>query len=161
MACVTRQLVQAQGNEVGNALESRVTESAIGTPRPAAVTELVLFLLVGGLAALCFAWLSATVIESRTGLPDWVVSALCYAVFIGPVYLAHRYLAFRSDVPHAVALPRYIAVQLSALTLASIFSYVCYSIVGLPSVPAALLVIGLTSAVNFVVLKLWAFTARR
>jgi putative flippase GtrA len=157
----TTPLVQPRRNEVGNFLESRATDSAVKTPRPAVLTELVLFLVVGGLAALCFAWLSATMIEQRTGLPDWVVSALCYAAFIGPVYLAHRLLAFRSDVPHAVALPRYIAVQLSALTLASIFSYVCYSVIGLPTVAAAAVVIGLTSAVNFVVLRLWAFAVRR
>ncbi len=146
---------------MGNSVKSRVTDSAVETRRPAAITELVLFLAVGGVAALCFAWLSASIIEQRTGLPDWVVSALCYATFIGPVYLAHRFLAFRSEVPHAIALPRYIAVQLSALMLASIFSYVSYSIVGLPSFPAAVLVIGLTSGVNFAVLKLWAFAARR
>ncbi len=161
MASITRQSVQAQRNEVGNAVESRVTDSAVEPRRSAAITELVLFFVVGGLAALGFALLSASVIGLRTGLPDWVASALCYAAFIGPVYLAHRTMAFRSDVPHAVALPRYIAVQLSALTLASIFSYVCYSVIALPTVPAAVLVIGLTSGVNFVVLKLWAFAAGR
>jgi hypothetical protein len=33
-------------------------------------------------------------------------------------------------------------------------------VIGLPTLPAALIVTGLTSAVSFVVLKLWAFRRR-
>jgi len=77
-----------------------------------------------------------------------------------PVYVAHRRYSFSSRAPHAVALPRYAAVQLSALALASVFSWLCYSILGMPTGLAALLVIGLTSGVNFIILKLWAFAHR-
>lgn len=132
-----------------------------GTPRPSVATELVSFIIVGGLAALCFVGLSAVMIDLRTGLPDWAVSTLCYAVFIAPVYVAHRRISFRSATPHGVALPRYVAVQLGALTLASAFSYLFYSVLLLPGAVASALVIGLTSAVNFVVLRLWAFAVRR
>jgi putative flippase GtrA len=93
-------------------------------------------------------------------MPAWVVSAGCYALFIVPVYLAHRRLSFHSQMPHAVALPRYVAVQASALALASLFSFVCYGLIGMPSALAAVVVICLTSGVNFVVLKLWAFAQR-
>src|SRR5690606_22596224 len=95
-----------------------------------------------------------------TGIPDWVVSAFCYAVFIVPVYLAHRQFSFRSRASHMVALPRYVAVQLSALCLAALFSYLCYAVLHLTSGWAAVLVIALTSGVNFVLLKLWAFAQR-
>jgi putative flippase GtrA len=138
-------------------LESLMRDSAIEAPRPSPAAEVFSFLFVGGIAALCFIGLSMLMIDLKTGLPNWVVSALCYAAFIVPVYLAHRAYSFRSHAPHAVALPRYVAVQFSALTLAAIFSYVCYNLLGLETAAAAFVVIGLTSGVNFIVLKLWAF----
>jgi putative flippase GtrA len=141
-------------------LESLMRDSAVEMPRPSLAAEIVSFLFIGGMAALCFVGLSMLMIGLRTGLPDWIVSALCYASFIIPVYLAHRAYSFRSKTPHRVALPRYIAVQLSALSLAALFSYVCYSVLGMQTGAAAFLVIGLTSGVNFVVLKIWAFAHR-
>jgi putative flippase GtrA len=141
-------------------LESLMRDSAIESPRPKLAAEIFSFLFVGGMAALCFIGLCMLMIDLRTGLPDWIVSALCYAAFIVPVYLAHRAYSFRSKAPHAVALPRYIAVQLSALSLAALFSYVCYNVLGMQTAAAALLVIALTSGVNFVVLKVWAFAHR-
>jgi putative flippase GtrA len=137
-----------------------VRDTQAETPRPALLGELFSFAAVGGTAALAFVALSTLLTGLPTGLPDWLVSALCYALFIVPVYLAHRRLSFHSEVPHAVALPRYVAVQMSALALASLFSYVCYGLFGLSSAVAATLVICLTSGVNFVVLKLWAFAQR-
>jgi putative flippase GtrA len=141
-------------------LESLMRDSVIEAPRPSLVTELFSFLFVGGLAAVSFVGLSMLMIDLRTGIPDWIVSAGCYALFIVPVYLAHRHYSFRSATPHAVALPRYVAVQMSALALASLFSYICYSVLGMSTGTAALLVIVLTSGVNFIVLKLWAFAVR-
>ena len=93
----------------------------------------------------------------RTGVPDWLMSTLCYAAFIGPVYLAHRRFSFRSDAPHGRALPRYIAVQLCGLALASLFSYICYSVLGIPTIAAGILVIALTAGFNFVIVRTWAF----
>jgi SAM-dependent methyltransferase len=126
--------------------------------RPAALMQLASFLVIGIIAALLYVGLSMLMIGLRTGIPDWIVSVACYALFIVPVYLAHRHYSFRSDVPHAIALPRYVAVQVSALCLAALFSYVCYQWLGMQSAVAAILVIGLTSGVNFVLLKLWAFS---
>lgn len=123
--------------------------------------QLLSFGLVGGVAALAYTLLTAALIELHTGIPNAVIGTFCYALFIGPVYLAHRRLSFRSGTPHAVALPRYIAVQLSALLLAALFSQLAYSVLDLSSLPGAFLVIVLTSGVNFAVLKLWAFAADR
>lgn len=138
-------------------------ESIVRDPAPDApglTLQLISFLAVGGFAALGYFTLSLLAISLATGIPDWLMSAACYALFIVPVYLAHRRFSFRSDTPHGVALPRYAAVQLSALCLAAFFSYVCYSFLGLATVQAAILVTGLTSGVNFIVLKLWAFARR-
>lgn len=141
-------------------LESLMREAPDVGLRPSLGAELLSFILVGGTAALAFAGLSTLLIGAGTGVPDWILSAVCYALFIVPVYLAHRALSFRSKTPHEVALPRYVAVQLSALLLATLFSYVCYVVFGMPATIASFLVIGLTSGVNFIVLKVWAFAHR-
>jgi hypothetical protein len=46
---------------------------------------------------------------------------------------------------------------MASLFLASLFSYVVYGVLQLPTLPASLIVTGLTSAVSFLILKLWAF----
>jgi putative flippase GtrA len=119
--------------------------------------DLAAFLVVGGSGAVAFVLLSSLMIELNTGLPDWLVSALCWAGLIVPVYLGHRFVSFRSDAPHTQALPRYVAVQVLGLTLAALFSWIAYSVLGLPSLVGAVLVAGLTAGLNFVILRAWAF----
>lgn len=131
-----------------------------GTDRPARSgigRDLLGFLLVGGSGAVAFVVLSSLAIGLRTGVPDWIVSALCWAALIGPVYLGHWLYSFRTGAPHRQALPRYIAVQLAGVALAAIFSYLTYRILGLPAVVGAIAVTTLTSGVNFVILRAWAF----
>jgi putative flippase GtrA len=117
------------------------------------------FLLVGGSGAVAFIVLSTLMIELRTGAPDWLVSALCWAVLIMPVYLGHRAISFRSDAPHGQALPRYVLVQVVGVTLAAAFSYLAYHVLGLPSLVGAVSVAALVAGMNFSILKLWAFAA--
>ena len=69
----------------------------------------------------------------------------------------HRRFSFQSDVSHWQALPRYMSVQGMALVLAALFSYVVHGVLNLPTVFASMLVITLTSGVNFMVLRSWAF----
>ncbi len=123
--------------------------------------ELMSFLLIGGIAALLFVALSAAMIGLYPAVPAWMMSAGCYAAFILPVYLMHRRFTFRSGEEHRRALPRYVAVQVSALVLASAFSFLCYSMLGLSGWSAALIVIALTSGVNFMALRFWAFASGR
>ncbi len=138
-------------------LETLVRDTAIDTDRVPVGRQLISFVIVGGSGAACFIGLSSLAIGLHTGIANWIVSALCYAVLIGPVYLMHRRFSFGSEAPHGHALPRYVAVQLSALALASLFSFILYGFFGLPTVLASLLVTGLTSGVNFMILRLWAF----
>jgi putative flippase GtrA len=119
------------------------------------------FLFVGGSGAVAFVVLSALAVSLKTGIPDWIMSALCWVALIGPVYLGHRIWSFKTGVPHRQALPRYIAVQICGIILASIFSYLCYRVLGLSTVVAAALVTALTSGVNFVILRAWAFAEGR
>lgn len=138
-------------------LESLMRDSLDQTSERPVTTELAWFVLVGGGAALALASVTAAMISLRTGVPDWVMGALCYAAFIGPVYLLHRRLSFRSEAAHGQAFPRYVAVQLSAIALVSLFSWLCYTVLGVRSVIGSVIVLGLTAGVNFAVLRLWAF----
>ncbi|MGN6100675.1 MAG: GtrA family protein [Devosia sp.] len=141
------------------ALESLVPDPfAAPARRDPVFGQLIAFLLVGGSGAVAFVLLSTIAIGLRPPVPDWVASTVCYAALIGPVYLLHRRFSFRSSAPHGHALPRYVGVQIGAICLASLFSYVTYHLLGLPTVWASLLVTGLTSGVSFVILKAWAFT---
>jgi SAM-dependent methyltransferase len=133
-------------------------DSAIEAPRVSLAAQLASFLIIGGGAAAAFIALSTAAMSLPIAAPRWVVSGACYALFIVPVYLLHRRFSFSSSAPHGSALPRYVAVQLSALVLATLFSYLAYGVAGLPTPVAATLVIALTSGVNFMVLRLWAFS---
>lgn len=141
-------------------LESLVRDQDHTIARPSLTWQALSFLVIGGGAALAFVALSSLVLGLGLPLADWIASALCYAAFIVPVYLLHRRFSFASSAPHERALPRYVAVQMVGLGLATLFSFVAYGVVGLPTLAASLLVIALTSAVNFLVLKVWAFGER-
>jgi putative flippase GtrA len=121
------------------------------------IVELLRFGFVGGSGVVGFVALSNIAIGLHTGMPAWIVSALSYAAMIIPVYLGHHRFSFRSPVPHSKGLPRYVTVQIGALALAAVFSYVMYSMIKLPPLYASVLVTGLTSGVTFLVLRLWAF----
>lgn len=123
---------------------------------PSVLGQLAAFVTIGAAGAAAFVALSSLA-SHVTGSESSLVNALCYAALIGPVYLAHRRFSFQSDLPHSHALPRYIGVQLMALALVTLFSFVVYGMLGMTSVVAATLVIALTSGLNFVVLRAWAF----
>lgn len=125
---------------------------------PSSWVSLLCFILVGGSGALAFVVLSTLAIDIFAGMPKWLLSTACYVTLIGPVYLLHRRFSFQSAAPHRHALPRYVLVQLGAVVLTSIFSFIGYRLLSLEAPLAPLLVTMLTSGVSFAVLKLWAFT---
>jgi putative flippase GtrA len=139
-------------------LQGLMREDAAPGQRSTLLAGLLSFLIIGGVAAVSFVGVSAAAVALLSNVPAWLVSALCYAAYVIPVYLLHRRFSFQSDAAHARALPRYLAVQLAGVALATAFSWVAYGVFGLPTIMAALLVIGLTSGVNFVVLRRWAFS---
>ncbi len=143
---------------MSTSLESLMREPSAQSGMSPLLAGLLSFVIIGGAAAFSFVGVSSAAVALFRGAPNWLVSALCYAAFIVPVYLLHRRFSFRSSAAHGQALPRYILVQLGGLAVATVFSYVCYRVIGLPTPLAALLVIGLTSSINFVVLRLWAFS---
>ena len=139
------------------ALQSLMRGAQHEEARPGALDGLLRFILIGAGGASAFVVLSSTVIWIGTGLADWIVNSICYAALIGPVYLLHRRFSFQSHAAHRQALPRYAIVQAMALVLAALFSFVIHGVLMLPTVAASMLVISLTSGVNFMVLRSWAF----
>lgn len=123
-------------------------------------TGFIAFLAIGAGAALLYVLLVQIFLPLVLVVPSWVVSVVTYGVLIVPTYLMHRRYAFRSEVAHERALPRYILVQIMSLALVAGFSWLAYGVVSLDHLPAAILVIGLTAGVNFLVLKLYAFASR-
>jgi len=115
------------------------------------------FLAVGLGAALAFTAFSSFIVSLHTGLPDWVANAMAYTIFMSAAYLLHRRFSFRSQTPHREAFPRYALTQATGLALAAGFSFVAYSMLGMRAMFAAAIVFTLTSVLNFVVLRLWAF----
>jgi len=143
------------------ALQSLMPEMPHARVERRARGGLLSFIGIGGAAAASFVIVSSVLVAILPMIEGWIISAACYAAFIVPVYLLHRRYSFASDVAHGQGLPRYVAVQMVALLLATLFGYVFHGSMGLPSLPSAVLVIVLTSGVNYLVLKGWAFAAAR
>lgn len=139
------------------ALQSLMRDVPPSQPRRPLFGGLLAFLAIGGAGAAAFVVLSTAMIWLDTGLADWIVNTACYATLILPVYLMHRRYSFASEAPHIRALPRYMAVQGMALLLAALFSFGIHGVLAVPTVPASMLVIALTSGINFVILRSWAF----
>lgn len=121
--------------------------------------EAFAFYMVGGLAALAYVAITSGLIHLETGIADWIISGLTYALFMPLVYFAHRMFSFRSDAPHRRAFSRYVVVQIMGLCVATILSYLAFHVFILMPVIGSGLVIGLTSIFNFLVLRGWAFAA--
>lgn len=139
-------------------LESLMRESLAARGSPPVLPGILSFLIIGSVAAIAFVGVSSAALALPTGWPKWLVSTLCYGAFIVPVYLLHRRFSFASRAPHLRALPRYLVVQIWGLGLAAGFSWLAYGRFDLPNPVAGLLVVGLTSGLNFVILRLWAFS---
>lgn len=140
------------------AIESPLRAASPPVARRPPFSGLFAFIAIGAAGAAAFVALSTLAIGViDTGLPEWVVNALCYGALIGPVYLLHRRFSFVSDAPHRQALPRYMAVQGMALVLTALLSYLAHNVLAMPVLPASIMVVGATSASNFLVLRGWAF----
>ncbi|UYO01102.1 MAG: GtrA family protein [Devosia sp.] len=143
------------------ALQSLMRQPTTGPAPAPRSASLMSFLAIGAGGAIGFVIVSGLLVGLVPQEAAWIVSAACYCAFILPVYLLHRRFSFASEAEHARALPRYAGVQAMAMLLAAAFGYVFHGALTLPSLPAALLVVALTSGVNFVVLKSWAFAVAR
>lgn len=142
-------------------LQSLMMRDVPRAASPSLFGGLFAFVGIGASGAAAFVLLSTIMIWLNPMATPWLVNTACYAATILPVYLMHRRFSFASDASHRQALPRYVAVQCMALALAALFSFVVHGLLTLPTLFASMLVITLTSGVNFVVLRNWAFVRSR
>ncbi|UJW87074.1 GtrA family protein [Devosia sp. SL43] len=143
------------------ALQSLMRDVPRSVPSPNPLVGVFNFIGIGATGAAAFVMLSTLVMWLDPDAERWMINAACYAATILPVYLMHRRFSFDSDASHVQAFPRYFAVQAMALVLAAVFSFVINGVLSLPTFFASMLVIGLTSGVNYLVLRSWAFARGR
>lgn len=143
------------------ALQSLMRDVPQAVPQRGPLGGVFNFIGIGAGGAGAFVVLSTVMMWLDPAAERWMINAACYAATILPVYLMHRRFSFDSDASHVQALPRYLAVQAMALMLAALFSFVINGVFALPTLFASMLVIALTSGVNYVVLRGWAFARNR
>jgi hypothetical protein len=73
-------------------MRDQLTAEDAGAPM---LVQLFAFVLIGGAAALAFVGVSSAAVVTFDTLPAWLVSSLCYAAFIVPVYLLQRRYSFQ------------------------------------------------------------------
>ena len=127
------------------------SSSDIGNDGP----ELALFLLVGGSAALAFSITAGLL--AGFGLQPWMAGSTAYACVIPLAYLGQKRLTFKSNAKHAIALPRYIATQLTALLSSAVFAELVFGLTDINTYVGFIIISGPIALVNFLILKLWTF----
>ncbi len=143
------------------ALESLIRQMPDPVPALPREPGFVSFALIGGMGILAFLALNGLAgMVTPEGL-GMVGMALCYLVVLFPVYRLHRHFTFASDARHSLALPRYLAVQAGTFLVASLFGFALTGTMTIPSLSSALIVLVLTSAINFVAVKNWAFARQK
>ncbi len=123
-------------------------------------TGLARFVAIGAGMAVFYVGLTEVLMARFADMPAAPFSTFVFAALLVPVYFLSHNFAFFSEAAHADALPRYAAVQLAFLLLATGFSFVAHGVVGMPHLGTGLLVFFLTAGVNFSILRRWAFASR-
>lgn len=115
------------------------------------------FLIVGGSGAVAFVILTNIGLNLFPKLPKTLVSVCSYALLILPVYTLHRSFSFESNLPHKIALPKYVITQIISLCFNFSFSYLLFNVLHFPNFWGSVGITILTSVGSFIALKLWAF----
>jgi putative flippase GtrA len=122
----------------------------------AAIGRLLRFTAVG-LAAMA-AYAAAVTALSALGLrPQWLASGVAYAIAAIWSYIGHRRISFRSDLPHAVAGPRFVVVTLTGQALAIALPALITDFSGYPGHVATLAVCIVCPAVSFLLNSSFVF----
>ena len=120
--------------------------------------ELFLFSLIGGTGAVVYAALNYGF--TSLGIRPSLSIALTLALLIPPVYYLQHRLTFRSGRSHLSAFPRYAGTQLFGNVLAMVVTELFPAPIKAYPVPAWIVIAFLVAAVNYGILKFWAFSHR-
>ena len=125
---------------------------------PALQSRTLRFVVVGVSAALLFAGLNYLL--ARSGMAPALAGPLAYLVAFAFAYLTQRRWTFSGEQSHAVAFPRYLALQLGCAALSGAVSHGAVAWFGASPLAMAIAATLITSAVSFVVSSRWVFARR-
>lgn len=117
--------------------------------------EVALFLIVGGSGAVLNVALN--VLFTKSGIRPSISLALTLIVLAPPVYYCQHRLTFRSKADHWSAFPRYFGAQLFGIVIAMGIAEVIPAPIKAHPTVAYVLITALVAALNYGILKFWAF----
>lgn len=120
-----------------------------------ALRELLLFLAIGGTGAALYTILN--VLFTKAGIRPSLSIAITLMLLIPPIYYGQHRLTFQSGRNHLSAFPRYIAAQLFGNIVAIIIAELFPAPIKANPVPAFVLISAIVAALNYGILKFWAF----
>jgi len=144
---------EAQGTTAVWAKSVKLARRAVNTAR------IVRFLCVGCAAAGIYIVLGTGLVE-RLYWPPGFASCVAYGISIPVAYLAQKAFTFSSQSSHRVAFPRYIALQIASLVLASVFAEVTSQAGQAPPVFSFLFAAVVAVIFNYLVMSRWVFVRR-
>lgn len=122
-------------------------------------SRLLRFVVVGVGAAALFAVLAY--LFARAGMQPVLASPIAYLIAFAFAYLTQRSWTFGAEQAHAVAFPRYLALQLGCAALSGAVSHVAVSWYGASPLTMSLVAALVTSAVSYVLSSRWVFAPGR
>ena len=122
--------------------------------------ELALFLLVGGGSAAAYTALGVLFTAGLDLRPSLAV-LLTLAIVMPPTYLLQRALTFRSRRGHGIAFARYLATQAISNGVAILGAELCADAIRARPWLAFAAITVLVAAMNYTLLKSWAFAHER
>ena len=121
--------------------------------------ELILFLIIGGTGAIAYTLLNY--MFTNSGIRPSMSIALTLVVLIPPVYYLQHRLTFRSGRNHLSAFPRYAGAQLFGNLIAMAIAEAVPGPIKANPLPAYILIAMIVAAINYGILKFWAFSHNR
>ncbi len=126
--------------------------------RSGGLRELMLFLVIGGTGAIAYTGLNY--MFTKAGLRPSLSIALTLVVLIPPVYYLQHRLTFRSGRNHLSAFPRYAGAQLFGNVIAMGIAEIVPGPIRANPLTAYILIAMIVAAINYGILKFWAFSHR-
>jgi putative flippase GtrA len=124
--------------------------------RSGGLRELILFLIIGGTGAIAYTALNY--MFTKSGIRPSLSIALTLVLLIPPVYVLQHRLTFRSGRNHLSAFPRYVGAQLFGNIIAMAVAEAVPEPIKANPLPAFILISMIVAAINYGILKFWAFS---
>lgn len=135
-----------------------VVQKLTRTMKSGGLRELFLFGLIGGTGAVLYAGLN--VLFTKLGVRPSVSIVITLALLMPPVYYLQHTHTFCSGRSHLSAFPRYAGTQIFGNLLAMLLAELFPKPIEAYPIAAWIAIAVIVAAVNFGILKFWAFRHR-